>query len=59
MNDRQIVLLIQEMLNATEWNADTLDEIALILQANGYPIRDLGTPQSNVIVLGPQPDNDK
>ena len=41
MNDHELVLAIQELLDGVEWNADTLDEIAGLLQANGYKVRDL------------------
>jgi hypothetical protein len=41
MTDHEIVVLIQRFLDGTEWNADTLDAIATLLNENGYPVRDL------------------
>jgi hypothetical protein len=43
MPDHEIMVLIQiqRLLNGTEWNADTLDAIATLLNENGYPVRDL------------------
>ncbi len=39
MTDHEIVLAIQELLDGTEWSADTLECIAGLLQSNGYVIR--------------------
>jgi energy-converting hydrogenase A subunit M len=41
MTDHEIVVLIQRFLDGTEWNADTLDAIATLLNENGYPVRDV------------------
>lgn len=41
MNDHDIVLAIQELMDGVEWNADTLKEIAEMLNGNGYPIGDI------------------
>ena len=41
MSDNEIVLAIEELLDGTEWTPDTLDQIAALLQANGYRVRDL------------------
>lgn len=40
MDDHQIVLAIQELLDGTTWEADTLEEIASLLRSNGYRVRD-------------------
>jgi len=39
--DHEAMLAIQELLDGTEWSADTLDRIAAIVIAAGYRIRDL------------------
>jgi hypothetical protein len=41
MSDHDALLQIQEMLDGVEWTVDMLDEIARILIAAGYPIRDV------------------
>jgi hypothetical protein len=43
MADHEIMVLIQIQLlmDGTEWNADTLDAIAALLNENGYPVHDL------------------
>jgi len=40
-NDHALVLQIQELLNGVEWEVDTLDEIALLLENNGYLVGDV------------------
>lgn len=39
--DKDALRLIQELLDDVEWTPDTLDEIAHILRAAGYRVRDL------------------
>lgn len=41
MNDHDLLLAIQELLDGQEWTADTLGEIAEMMKASGYRIRDL------------------
>lgn len=41
MNDHDVILAIHALLDGTAWDADTLDEIAKILDDNGYRVRDL------------------
>ena len=36
MNDHEIVRAIQKLMSGNEWSADTLDEIAIILEKGGY-----------------------
>ena len=40
MDEAQIVLAIQDLLDGTIWEMSTLSEIAKLLAANGYIIRD-------------------
>ena len=40
MDDHELVLAIRDTLDAREWNADVLQEIADLLRNNGYPIED-------------------
>jgi hypothetical protein len=41
VNDHEIILAIQDLLDGVEWTPATLDEIAALLNDNGYRIRDL------------------
>lgn len=41
MNDHDLLLAIQELLDGTEWNADTLEAIATLMVDSGWRIRDL------------------
>lgn len=41
MTDHDAMLAIQELLDGTEWNSDTLNDIAVIVSAAGYRVRDL------------------
>lgn len=41
MDDHAAMLAIQELMDGTEWNSGTLDQIAEIMIAAGYRIRDL------------------
>ena len=41
MSDHDILLAIQERMDDVEWGPDTLDEIAKLLNDNGYLVRDL------------------
>ena len=41
MNDHDAMLAIQQQLDGVEWTAETLEQIADILQQAGYRIRDL------------------
>ena len=41
MDANNLLLRIQELLDGVEWSPDTLDEIAELLRANGYRVRDL------------------
>lgn len=40
--DHELVLKIQDLLNGKEWDTDTLDNIAALLVAYGYEVRDPG-----------------
>jgi len=40
MDDSTALLRIQEILSATEWSPDTLDEIAGVMLEAGYSIED-------------------
>ncbi len=41
MNDHEIILAIQELMSQVEWDASTLDEIADLLDDNGYKVGDI------------------
>jgi hypothetical protein len=41
MNDHDALLAIQELMDGTEWSADTLEAIARVMVSAGYRIRDL------------------
>lgn len=41
MNDNELLLAIQELLDGVEWTPDTLEEIANLMTASGYRVRDL------------------
>lgn len=41
MEDHEILLQIQELLDGVEWTPETLDEVAKLLNDNGYRVRDL------------------
>jgi hypothetical protein len=40
MTKSELLQAIQEMLDGVEWTPDTLENIARLLNDNGYPIRD-------------------
>jgi hypothetical protein len=39
--DYKLLLAIQRLLDGVEWTEQTLDEIAVLLDENGYRIRDV------------------
>jgi hypothetical protein len=41
MTDHEIVLAIQDLMDGVEWTLDTLDIIAMLLDENGYRVRDI------------------
>ena len=41
MTDNEILRCIQAIMSGAEWSADTLDDIAEVLNANGYAVADL------------------
>lgn len=41
MNDQELLLAIQQELDGTEWNSDTLERIATMMIKSGYRIRDV------------------
>lgn len=41
MEDHEALLAIQEQLDGVEWGSQTLEEIARIMEAAGYRIRDM------------------
>jgi hypothetical protein len=41
MDDHEIVLKIQELMDGVEWTPETLDEIAELLNNNGYKVKDI------------------
>ena len=41
MSDHEVLLQIQEWLDGTAWTVDMLDEIARLLDDNGYRIHDI------------------
>ncbi len=45
MTDHEIILAIQELMNQVEWDADTLEEIASLLDDNGYNVGEEDTDQ--------------
>jgi hypothetical protein len=40
MSERELLLAIQAILDGEVWDADTALEIAELMEANGFPIRD-------------------
>lgn len=42
MNDREILLAIQRLLDGKQWHTETVDQIAMIVERAGYPIRTWG-----------------
>lgn len=44
MNDHDLLLAIQELLDGTEWSADTIEQVALLMEQNGYHISDFDGP---------------
>ena len=40
MNDHDAMLAIHELLDGVEWGSQTLEDIAVIMEQAGYPIRD-------------------
>jgi len=40
-NSHEVLLQIQELLDGVEWTPDTLGQIALLVEENGYLVRDL------------------
>jgi hypothetical protein len=40
MNESELLVAIQGMLDGVEWTAETLSDIADLLNANGYRVRD-------------------
>jgi len=49
MNDHEIILAIQELMNQVEWDADTLEEIASLLDDNGYKVGDISDDEKETI----------
>lgn len=41
MNDHDTLLAIQQLMDGTAWNSDTLEQIASVMVSAGYRIRDL------------------
>lgn len=41
MDDHDLLLAIQELLDGVAWTPDTLDEIAKLLDDNGYLVADV------------------
>lgn len=41
VSDRDTLLAIQNLLGGQEWTADTMSNVASLLEAAGYPIEDL------------------
>ena len=42
MDDKEILLAIQELLDGTQWYTETVDQISMIVERAGYPIRTFG-----------------
>jgi len=40
MTDHDIILAIQELLDGVTWTPETLNDIANVLNNNGYVVRD-------------------
>lgn len=40
LNDHDLLLAIQELLDAVVWTPETVETIAEMMTASGYPIRD-------------------
>lgn len=49
MNTDDAMLAIQECLDGVEWNADTIKQIAEIMELAGYTIRDTEIPVLDLI----------
>jgi len=41
MNDHDLIIEIQRLLSGTEWTADTLADIAALLEEAGYEIEEI------------------
>lgn len=41
LSDHDAMLEIQQLMDGVEWNADTLTEIASVLERSGYDVRDI------------------
>jgi hypothetical protein len=39
--DHKLLVAIQRLMDGVEWSPQTLDEIAVLLDGNGYKIRDI------------------
>ena len=46
MKDHEILRVIQAIMSGAEWSADTLDDIAEVLNANGYSVADMEGAES-------------
>lgn len=51
MDDHDLLLAIQNRLDGVEWSSDTLEEIAGLMVASGYRIRDLDDRDRSVPVI--------
>jgi hypothetical protein len=55
MDDKEILLAIQELLDGTQWYTETVDQIAMIVERAGYPIRTFGEMGPADIALRDRP----
>ena len=51
MDDKEILLAIQELLHGTQWYTETVDQISMIVERAGCPIRTFGEMGLNDIPL--------
>jgi hypothetical protein len=51
MDDKEILLAIQELLDGTQWYTETVDQISMIVERAGYPIRTFGEMGPNDVPL--------
>jgi hypothetical protein len=51
MNDKEILLAIQELLDGRQWYNETVDQFAMIVERAGYPIRTFGEMGPNDVPL--------
>ena len=51
MDDKEILLAIQELLDGTQWYTETVDQISMIVERAGYPVRTFGEMRPNDIPL--------